>query len=862
MVVVIALVLVPRTQAAPLEGIHKIQHVVMIMQENHSFDNYFGTYSGANGIPAGTCVPDPVHEDCVKPFYDSEDEAEGGPHGTEAAIADIDGGKMDGFVAQAEEKDECETTGGCPKCKRVAECATQVMGYHDARELPNYWTYAQDFVLQDDLFESQASWSLPEHLAMVSAWSALCPKKEPENPLACVSSLEPRTPAKFWSKPLEPGHTIYPWTDVTYLMHKHGVSWRYYVHEGDEPDCENDEATSCAKILQNAKTPGIWNPLADFTDVKEDGQLANIQPLPDFYEAAEQKPSCGLPNVSWIVPSLKVSEHPPELISVGETYVTTLINTIMRSPCWGSTAIFLSWDDWGGYYDNVPPPDVDENGYGLRVPGLVISPYARAGYIDRQQLSHDAYLKFIEDDFLEGERLNPLTDGRPDSRPHVREEAPGLGNMISDFDFDQQPRQPVLLSPEPTPGPASQPPGSQQPPAEETGVASSVAQTSATLNATVDPDGAPVSDCHFEYGTSTAYGTSVPCASSPGSGSSPVPVLAAIAGLAANTSYHVRIVATNAAGTSYGPDLLFTTTAEPPAVETGAVSSLAQTSATVNATVNPNGAQVSECRFEYGTSTAYGASVPCASSPGSGSSPVAVSAPIDDLDAGTSYHFRILATNASGTSYGADREFRTLPNAPTVAAVQPDAGLVQGATAVTISGSNFTEVAAVKFGSHESTTVEVASPTSLRAISPPGSGTVDVTVVNPSGASPASPSDRFTYVPSSQPPSIKALVPVEGPTGGGTTVTVTGASFAGVTAVTFGSTPAASFTVSSKTVILAVSPAESAGIVRVAVTTPNGTTASSEKDEFTFSETAPALSGIEPALSGIEPAAPGDALLR
>ncbi|MGP8242046.1 MAG: alkaline phosphatase family protein, partial [Solirubrobacteraceae bacterium] len=160
------------------------------------------------------------------------------------------------------------------------------MGYHDAREIPNYWSYAQDFVLQDDMFESVASWSLPEHLQMVSGWSAVCARKEPENLSTCHSSLSPASPAKYWSKPVEPGRTVYPWTDLTYLMHKHGVSWRYYIHEGDEPDCEDDEATSCAKVLQNAKTPGIWNPLPDFTDVKEDEQFGNIQPLPSFYEAA------------------------------------------------------------------------------------------------------------------------------------------------------------------------------------------------------------------------------------------------------------------------------------------------------------------------------------------------------------------------------------------------------------------------------------------------------------------------------------------------------------------------------------------------------------------------------------------------
>ena len=118
----------------------------------------------------------------------------------------------------------------------------------------------------------------------------------------------------------------------------------------------------------------------------------------------------------------------------------------MKSPDWNTTAIFLSWDDWGGFYDGVvPPPQIDQNGYGLRVPGIVISPYARKGYIDHQTLSSDAYLKFVEDDFLGGARLNPKTDGRPDRRPDVRENSPQLGNLVNDFNFSQPPRKPFLL---------------------------------------------------------------------------------------------------------------------------------------------------------------------------------------------------------------------------------------------------------------------------------------------------------------------------------------------------------------------------------------------------------------------------------
>jgi phospholipase C len=123
----------------------------------------------------------------------------------------------------------------------------------------------------------------------------------------------------------------------------------------------------------------------------------------------------------------------------------------MSGPEWDSTAIFLTWDDWGGFYDHVVPPIVDENGLGLRVPGLVISAYARPHFIDHQTLSFDSYTKFIEDDFLKGQRLDPRTDGRPDPRPAVREEEPGIGDLLADFDFSHAPRPPVPTQPNGTP---------------------------------------------------------------------------------------------------------------------------------------------------------------------------------------------------------------------------------------------------------------------------------------------------------------------------------------------------------------------------------------------------------------------------
>jgi phospholipase C len=176
--------------------------------------------------------------------------------------------------------------------------------------------------------------------------------------------------------------------------------------------------------------------------VRRDRQVGNVQRLQAFYRAARKGK---LPAVAWITPSQRMSEHPPALVTAGQTYVTRLIDALMRGPEWKSTAIFLSWDDWGGFYDHVKPPRVDAEGYGLRVPGLVVSPYARRGYVDHQILSSDAYLEFVEDDFLHGRRIDPRTDGRPDSRPDVRENAKILGNLVHDFDFAQKPRRPLIL---------------------------------------------------------------------------------------------------------------------------------------------------------------------------------------------------------------------------------------------------------------------------------------------------------------------------------------------------------------------------------------------------------------------------------
>lgn len=432
------------TGTVPAKSIHRIRHVITIMQENRSFDSYFGTYPGADGIPTKNgqptvCVPTLPHR-CVRPFHDPRDRNRGGPHGPLAAIRDIDGGKMDGFIGRAE-------TGWIKRCRARSDVGANclggpspdVLGYHDAREIPNYWSYARHFVLQDHMFEPNYGWSLPAHLYAVSAWSAKC--ADPLEARTCTSNLEhpPAGPESIRSRYAR--GPLYGWTDLTYLLHERHVSWAYYVTLGREPDCADGEM-HCHPRLLAPGTPSIWNPLPDFTTVRQDGQAGNIQGNGRFFRAAAQGT---LPAVSWLVPDWKHSEHPGARVSTGQAWVTRVVNAVMRGPDWSSSAIFLTWDDWGGFYDHVVPPRVDANGYGLRVPGLVISPYAKHGYIDHQTLSFDAYLKFVEDDFLAGSRLDPKTDGRPDPRPTVRENVPLLGNLIHDFNFAQRPRPPLIL---------------------------------------------------------------------------------------------------------------------------------------------------------------------------------------------------------------------------------------------------------------------------------------------------------------------------------------------------------------------------------------------------------------------------------
>ncbi len=171
-------------------GIHKIKHVIVIEQENRSFDSYFGTYPGADGIPMQNgaptaCAPIPTGG-CQQPYHDTADVNGGGPHNVASARNDVNGGQMDGFITQASKaKKGCGANVDNPAC--AVNAMPDVMGYHTAAEIPNYWTYAKDFVLDDHMFEPVKSWSLPDHLYLVSGWSARCSSPKPSS---CVNEIQ------------------------------------------------------------------------------------------------------------------------------------------------------------------------------------------------------------------------------------------------------------------------------------------------------------------------------------------------------------------------------------------------------------------------------------------------------------------------------------------------------------------------------------------------------------------------------------------------------------------------------------------------------------------------------------------------
>ena len=367
-----------------------IQHFIFLMQENHSFDNYFGTYPGANGIPPNTCIPvdphDPKNTDCVKPFRFSEGNVlpDDPDHSTETFLSQFNKGKMDGFVYALNQRNQDG---------RLA------MAYYDDRDLPYYWNLADRYVLFDNFFSSAGTSSGPNHFYWVAGTHDDPPAGE--------------KPQEYYAKT----PTIFD------RLTEAGVSWKFYV--------QNYEPALTYRTIDNypgnRQSQVIWVPLLLFDRFIDDPNLnSHIVDMNQYYDDLSNGT---LPSVSFMVPS-GPSEHPPSSLLSGQRFVRVLLQSLMQSNYWKNSAFMLSYDDWGGWYDHVPPPQVDDHGLGPRVPALLISPYAKAGVIDHTQLDFTSALKFIQDNW--GVKSLSTRDAAANS-------------FVGAFDFSAAPRQAEIV---------------------------------------------------------------------------------------------------------------------------------------------------------------------------------------------------------------------------------------------------------------------------------------------------------------------------------------------------------------------------------------------------------------------------------
>jgi len=373
--------------AAEPERTTPIEHFIVLMQENHSFDNYFGTYPGADGIPAGTCMPvEPANPSsgCVRPFHigDNDVQMSDPDHSRNTYRLQYNGGKMDGFVHSLNQRNQD---------------GRLTMGFYDDRDIPYYWNLADEYVLFDRFFTSASRGSFTNHVFWVSG--APGNERDAEEGLGDLPTI-------FDS------------------LQERGISWKFYVQNYD-PGITYRTADY---YPPNRASQVIWVPLLNYPRFIDDPELSShIVDLDEYFEDLQNGT---LPAVAFMAPS-GPSEHPPQHPGSGQTFVRTLITELMRSDFWYSSVFLLTYDDWGGWYDHVPPPVVDDYGYGFRAPALLVSPYARQGYVDSTVLDFTSMLRFIEDNW----GLEPLA-----------ERDANANSIASAFDFTLAPREPRFLS--------------------------------------------------------------------------------------------------------------------------------------------------------------------------------------------------------------------------------------------------------------------------------------------------------------------------------------------------------------------------------------------------------------------------------
>lgn len=364
-----------------------IQHVVILMKENHSFDSLFGTFPGANGatsglISTGATIP-LSHASLTPPNFS---------HSWQMFIKAEHGGKMDWF----------DKTQGCG-IKTGYACYTQ----YQQSDLPNYWTYAQTYLLADNFFSSSNGPSYPNHQYLIASQSGTavnnptagwgCDAKSTS--LVMTYDLVTKTYAHVFP--------CFDYLTLGDILDAGGVSWHYYA----PPSTVAGYMWSAYDAIRHVRYGADWANVLNQKNFEADALAGRL--------AA----------VNWVTVDWPNSEHPSASLTKGENRTVSIVNAIMNGPQWSSTAIFITWDDPGGFYEHVPPPVLDGYGAGMRVPLLIISPYV-VPQIYHQQATFDSLLAFIEANW---------------QLPSLTSRDAGANNLMNAFNFSQQQTKPVVL---------------------------------------------------------------------------------------------------------------------------------------------------------------------------------------------------------------------------------------------------------------------------------------------------------------------------------------------------------------------------------------------------------------------------------
>jgi phospholipase C len=368
-----------------------IRHFVSLMQQNRSFDHYFGTYPGADGTPEGTCMPvNPARPDgrCVKPFNLGDRVVRDLPQDRRTFVRQYRDGRMNGFVSATRESSGINAS---------------VMGYLDGNTIPYYWSVAKNYVLFDRFFTSTSSGSVRSAAYWVTG-----------------------TPGNYSEQTIPPnGFGDLP-TIFDRLQAK-GISWKFYVQNYHPAVNFRNRGSG------DLSSQVFWVPLLSYDRYITNPNLSShTADLEEYFQDLENDT---LPSVAYIVaPAGGASEDVPGTAKVGQRLVAKLLNSLMRSAQWKSSAFMWTYDGWGGWYDHVKPPRVDSYGYGFRAPALLVSPYAKQGYVDSTTLDSTSILKFIEQNW----GLAPLASRDRKAR-----------TFTNAFDFAQTPREPEFPSSDP-----------------------------------------------------------------------------------------------------------------------------------------------------------------------------------------------------------------------------------------------------------------------------------------------------------------------------------------------------------------------------------------------------------------------------